>query len=230
MEMLMHSADLHCRQKNLPVKLLQSWSCWWSTSVNLQSHIRRNLKLALILQYLRSWWPNRCSPNLQSYESRIDELSLLDFCVVWDTQVVIPPQGRAALLLELHMGHPGMARMKSLVKMYVWWPGIDNEIETSVSICQDCQQSPIAPLHPCKGPTRPWTQLHIDFAGLMNRKVYPVVIGAHSNWIEYICHNLFYFHYSDHDLASCFCSFWIARNDRRWQWPMFCEWRVWSFL
>ena len=28
------------------------------------------------------------------------------------------------LLDELHEGHPGMARMKAMARMYVWWPGI----------------------------------------------------------------------------------------------------------
>ena len=158
------------------------------THQHIKTWTRRDPQLALIQQYLRSGWPNHCSPNLQPYESRKDELSSLDGCIVWGTRVVIPPQGRVAVLQELHSGHPGMARMKSLARMYVWWPGMDKDIETSVSTCQNCQlqqaKPPVAPLHPWKWPSRPWTRLHIDFAGPMNGKMYLVIIDAHSKWIE----------------------------------------------
>ena len=158
------------------------------THQHIKTWTRRDPQLVLILQYLRSGWPNCCSPDLQAYMSRKDELSLLDGCIVWGTRVVIPPQGRAAVLQELHAGHPGMARMKSLARMYVWWPGMDKDIENSVATCQTCQlqqaKPPVAPLHPWKWPSQPWTRLHIDFAGPMNGKMYLVIIDAHSKWIE----------------------------------------------
>ena len=78
-----------------------------------------------------------------------------------------------------------MARMKSLARMYVWWLGMDKDIENSVSTCQLHQaKPPVAPLHPWKWPMRPWTCLHIDFAGPMYGKMYLVIIDSHSKWIE----------------------------------------------
>ena len=71
---------------------------------------------------------------------------------------VIPPQDREAVLLELHEGHPGITHMKSLARMYVWWPGTSADIEKSVRLCHECQHvqssPPLAPLHPWKWPTR----------------------------------------------------------------------------
>ena len=44
-------------------------------------------------------------------------------CTRWlspvGNQVIIPPPGRQQILSELHNGHPGVARMKSLAQMYV---------------------------------------------------------------------------------------------------------------
>ena len=73
------------------------------------------------------------------------------------------------MLQELHEGHPGMSKMKALARMYVWWPGIDSDIEKSVRICTECQEvqssPPIAPLNPWKWLTRLWFRLHLDFMG-----------------------------------------------------------------
>ena len=39
---------------------------------------------------------------------------------MWGSRVVIPPEGRKAVLQQLHEGHPGTTRMKLLARMYVW--------------------------------------------------------------------------------------------------------------
>ena len=53
---------------------------------------------------------------------------------------MVPPPYRQAVLTKLHDGHPRMARMKSLARMYVWWPGISADIKTLVRKCHACQQ------------------------------------------------------------------------------------------
>ena len=65
---------------------------------------------------------------------------------------------------------------------------MDADIEAAVKLCEPCQQSrPLpaaAPLHPWQWPTRPWSRLHIDYAGPLDGKMFLVVIDAHSKWIE----------------------------------------------
>ena len=81
--------------------------------------------------------------------------------------MVIPTPGREAALPELHEGHPGIARMKGLACIYVWWPGITADIEEVVRgciVCQMNQSTPAAPPHPWSWPTRPWARLHLDYA------------------------------------------------------------------
>ena len=110
---------------------------------------------------------------------------------MWGTRVVIPPPGRTAVLQELHEGHPGISKMKALARMYVWWPGMNADIEKSVRRCGECQQvqssPPPAPLNPWRWPSRPWARLHLDFAGPFQGKTILVLIDAHSKWIEAVC-------------------------------------------
>ena len=77
---------------------------------------------------------------------------------------MIPPPGREPLLIELHGGHPGAPRMKSLARSLMWWPKMDQQIEKMVKHCTECEQlkpmPPSSPLRPWCWTSRPWTRLH----------------------------------------------------------------------
>ena len=103
---------------------------------------------------------------------------------------MIPTAGRIKSMEELHESHPGIVRMKSLARSYVWWPGMDKDLETKVAICSDCQRirksPPPAILHPWEWPTRPWARLHVDYAGPFMGKMFLVVVDAHSKWMNVV--------------------------------------------
>ena len=83
------------------------------------------------------------------YFHRQTELSVDDGCILWGRRVVNPFAGLERLLDELHTRHPGICRMKSLARSYVWWPDLDTAKVKSCTSCQLSQRSPPqAPLHP----------------------------------------------------------------------------------
>ncbi|XP_016126874.1 uncharacterized protein K02A2.6-like [Sinocyclocheilus grahami] len=65
---------------------------------------------------------------------------------------------------------------------------MDGDIEETVKACKTCQMSRHAPtkakVHPLEWTTKRWSQLHIDFAGPFQGKVFLIVVDAHSKWLE----------------------------------------------
>ena len=144
--------------------------------------------LSQVRRYLMVGWPDSVSTDLKPYQNRSTELSTLDGCMLWGARVIVPPQGRAVVLDELHETHPGCTRMKALARSYIWWPKMDQDIEELVKKCQVCQESraspPSAPLHPWQWPTQPWSRLHLDFAGPYMGHTYLVIVDACSKWLD----------------------------------------------
>ncbi|XP_059397972.1 uncharacterized protein K02A2.6-like [Carassius carassius] len=126
--------------------------------------------------------------ELSPFISRHNELSVQHGCLMRGMRVVVPHKLRKRVLEELHTGHPGIVRMKAIARSYVWWPGIDADIELCVKMCQSCQQiqkmPSQAPLHPWEWPSKPWERIHVDFAGPCEGHMYLVVVDAHSKWPE----------------------------------------------
>ena len=145
--------------------------------------------LSRVLQFVQQGWPNHCEEEeLKPLWSYRMELSVQVGCLLWGNRVAIPPSLQSDLLLDLHAGHPGVSPMKSLSRMYIWWPGIDKDVQTMVQGCEECQHSrpalPSAPFHPWKWPGTPWSRLHLDFAGPFIGSQFLVAVDAHSKWIE----------------------------------------------
>ena len=78
--------------------------------------------------------------------------------------------------------------MKSLARSFVWWPGLDKSLEQKVQTCDACQRSrnlpAVAPIQPWEWPERPWSRLHVDYAGPLLGHMFLVVVDAHSKWME----------------------------------------------
>ncbi|KAL7839170.1 hypothetical protein SRHO_G00258280 [Serrasalmus rhombeus] len=126
--------------------------------------------------------------ELSHYLQRRHKLTVQHGCLMWGLRVIVPPKLRPRVLTELHSAHPGIVRMKSLARSYVWWPGIDSQIEHQAKSCHSCQRVQkdpgLAPLHPWMWPSSPWEWIHVDYAGPFEGHMYLVVVDAHSKWPE----------------------------------------------
>ena len=71
--------------------------------------------LSRVRKWVQEEWPAQvCTDEqFQPYVRRKDELSTEEGCVLWGNQLVLPMRGRKS----------------SLARGYMWWPGMDKEIE-----------------------------------------------------------------------------------------------------
>lgn len=99
----------------------------------------RDPVLSKVKTYLLQGWPSVVdSEELKPYATRKTGLSLQDGCIFWGARVVVPPPGHWQIVKELHETHPGVSRMKSLARSYVWWPKMDLDLENKVKSCTQC--------------------------------------------------------------------------------------------
>lgn len=113
--------------------------------------------------------------------------SICDEVLLYAGRVVMPVVLQRRMLKEFHQGHPGIARMKALMRSYIYWPKMDKDIEQIVKACRGCQLAAKAPpvkIIPWPKTDVPWTRLHIDYAGPMNGHHYLIVVDSYSKWPE----------------------------------------------
>ena len=158
-----------------------------ATASQIKTWTEKDPVLSRVHHFILHGWPNTVTESaILPYSNRRDELSVVDGCILIGCRVVIPPPGRELVLGQLHDTHPGITRMKSLARSYVWWPTLDRKIISTVQNCTTCQanRSSKTLLHPWEWPSRPWSRLHIDHAGPFLGKLYLIIIDAHSKWID----------------------------------------------
>lgn len=66
-------------------------------------------------------WLYNLDPELNPYFARKDEITLQSGCLMWEIRDIVPP------------------KLRPLARSYIWWPGVDKEIELTVksrSVCQ----------------------------------------------------------------------------------------------
>ena len=108
--------------------------------------------------------------------------------LLWGMRVIVPAKHRKQVLEELHIGHLGIVCMKSLARIHVWWPKIDQDIANMVRRCSSCQSSrnkpQSAPVYPWIWPKRVYQMIiHYYFSGPFLGHMFLLVVDSHSKWL-----------------------------------------------
>ena len=88
-------------------------------------------------------------------------------------RLLVPPDLRSQVIHWAHTSliacHPGSRRTLFVAKQRFWWPGMERDVQDYVSACPTCARnkashSPLSGLlHPLPVPSRPWSDISLDF-------------------------------------------------------------------
>lgn len=159
--------------------------------------VRKATKSSAALQevtnYIVGGWPKSLKAIKSTEAAKLhkvrDSLSLIKDVIFYNERLLVPEQFRAKILGQLHHTHPGIVRMKALARSYVYWPGMDADIEAKVRNCVNCATAERSPVktHLASWPlsTYTWERIHIDYAKYKGQNFF-LVVDSFSKWPEII--------------------------------------------
>lgn len=148
-EVLIASIDIESSVKQILADVLQQLPI---THQLIKSETTRDKPLRSISEFVINGWPPSVnSEELKIFFNRKDDISIVEGCLMFGERVIISSALRQRILKQLHRGHPGIGRTKAIARSFVYWPNIDNDIESLVRNCDSCAST-------AKMPTK--TELH----------------------------------------------------------------------
>ncbi|XP_055604793.1 uncharacterized protein K02A2.6-like [Uranotaenia lowii] len=150
--------------------------------------------LQQIARFVDSGWPSKQSTivnsDIQKFYQRRDGLSMVAGCLMYGERLVIPAKFQKQVLHQLHKGHPGIERMRSIARQYVYWPLIDEDISKLVRACSECasvaKTERKVNLESWPTPEKPWQRVHVNYAGPLDGNYYLIIVDSFSKWPEVI--------------------------------------------
>ena len=107
--------------------------------------------------------------------------------LLYSERVTIPKTLQKRILKDFHMGHPSTNRMKSLMRSFVYWPSMDQDITNMVETCKGYDLAAKPPLithKPWPKSEQQWSRIHIDNAWPLEDFNYLIAIDSFSKWPE----------------------------------------------
>ena len=126
--------------------------------------------------------------QLAQYASPDAELSISDEgLLLRGHQIIIPPALVDEVISAAHEGHQGIGKTKSLLRTAVWFPRMNERVESAIKACLPCQASQgrlvRPPLTMTDMPPGPWKDLSLDFfSPLPNGAKLLVLIDQYSRY------------------------------------------------
>lgn len=141
-------------------------------------------------KFVANGWPDQeLTWELTELRKRRNDLSIIKEVIIFQDRIVIPLSLQQAVLDSLHEAHAGINATKMLARSYVYWPGLDTEIERLIKSCEHCLKVENAPtknlLHSWPKCDGPWQRVHIDYAQKDGRNFF-VLVDSFTKYPEII--------------------------------------------
>ena len=156
------------------------------TAAEVAKATREDALYGRVLNAVKSGVFDQTEKAMLPFFSIRDSLSIDGGCLLFGNRIVIPTCQQQRLLFEMHLTHFGVVKMKSLAREYIWWPGINKQIEVVAQKCGSCakfkRKPPQTPLTHWPWATSPMERLHVDFAEYKGMHLL-IVIDAYSKYL-----------------------------------------------
>jgi RNase H-like domain found in reverse transcriptase/Reverse transcriptase (RNA-dependent DNA polymerase)/Integrase zinc binding domain/Integrase core domain len=153
----------------------------------IRQETEKDEMLARLKRNILDGWKNGVQKDLKHFYDKNEELGVEMGCVMVGERVVIPTRLKQAVLSILHTNHLGLTRMKQIARQFVYWQGINKDVELFVRQCESCQILRKDDKKKVYGkwpePAAPFERVHIDFFHFKG-KSFLIFVDAFSRWIE----------------------------------------------
>jgi len=130
---------------------------------------REDPELQALKQVVDQGWPevkSHLPVDVCPYFDSRDEIAFINDIAFKGDRVIIPRKMRKDMLRIIHQSHLGIVRSKQLARDIMYWPGMNSQIEETVSQCAQCQEKRNRqvkePLLPSEVPARAWQTIAAD--------------------------------------------------------------------
>ena len=128
--------------------------------------------------------------NLKMFWAIKEHLTVEDEFILYGCRLYIPENFRAVILSRMHLAHQGITRMSARAQLTIYWPKMNEDIETFVKSCKHCQDHlPMngkEPIIQKKRPERPFQEIAMDFAE-HNGSYFLIIVDCFTDWPDIIC-------------------------------------------
>ncbi|VDP88191.1 unnamed protein product [Echinostoma caproni] len=77
--------------------------------------------------------------RVTEFYKRREEISVTyDGVLCYNDRMIVNPTLRTAVLNDLHSGHLGIEKMKSLARLTCWWSELNHELNRVAKSCAEC--------------------------------------------------------------------------------------------
>jgi len=111
---------------------------------DMRKETERDPVLSLLNAAIITGWPDSIKelpPDIRSYWSYRDELSVSDGIILKGTKIVVPETQQKTIMDQLHYSHQGIEKTRLQARDAVYWKGINNDIENMINKCSICQEN-----------------------------------------------------------------------------------------
>lgn len=151
-------------------------------------HVIEAIKNEKQMSRARGLFENKVIDTLIRRQNELTIYQDANDCVLLvENRIIIPETLQHTVIQLAHEGHQGIVRTKQLLREKVWFVNIDKKVKEFCKRCIPCQASVpgkhCEPLKMSLLPTRPWSEVSMDFCGpFPNGSYLMVVIDDYSRY------------------------------------------------